>query len=461
MAINEQTRRRVLDFVKTDKFKTLSQEQKAPFRTALLQEVDSSQFEEKPRGFDVLNLDLPPDVAQKRPFLQATQKTLKEGFAVPALNLLNLASLGTIGGVARAGGQELPKPETLPGKVLAGAAGVTGLVKSPVFKGLGALKLPGISKLSPVKRGLALGATRGAVAGALFSPTEITDIKQRGKQALIGGAIGATLGAGLGLVQSNLARQPEKVNQIRKGMRDFWRRNSKEYGRLLKKAGKEGGEIDPIETLDFMEKELANKGVLDRAGQKIAAPQDKIDRALFKSYEKLRDSFIKSGAQKVPAEEVIGAGRTLGAAERRARFRPTTLGSEARRLERGIQDTFKQNMRNKGKSFDEAQKLWATFRDKFDLVDNKFKVWESNLRTGKGEQSLTRIMSSGEMRNVARIIEQETGIGLTIDKVLSLVTSPSTRDLLRTIGLLAGTVFIAKRIGETAGGGGTQTEGPR
>ena len=453
MAINEQTRQRILDFAKTDKFKSLSPEQQAPFKTALMGTIKP---ESAPVSTDVFDLDLPPEVAAKRPYLEATQKTLKEGLAIPALNFLDMASLGTVSGTARKFGKEIPKPETLPGKILAGGAGIYGLAKTPILRGISALKIPGLSKLGRVPEGAITGAVKGATAGGLFSPKDITDVKQRLKQAGVGGVLGGVIGGVGGLFQQALASRPEKVNQIRKGMREYWKRTSNKYGQLLKQAGKEGGSADPIETLEFMEKELVKRGVLDRSTfQKIAPPQDKVERAFFKAYENLKKEYIESGGGKVPVASLIKGSRTVAAAGRKARFRPSTMGVEARDLERGIQDTFKSNLRREGKSFQEAQELWAKFRERFDLVDDKFRVWESGLRTGRGEQSLAKIFTSGELRSTANIIEQETGINLTNEKILSVLMAPATREAIRTAGFLGGIYLIAKRIGQ---GGESSTE---
>lgn len=399
----------------------------------------------KPR--EAFGMDLPEDFKQQHPYLSAGYETLKEGVALPALGLLDVASLGAISGAARKAGEVLPSAKTTPGRALElGAKGV-GLFKSPILKAIGGIKIPGLKEAVEAKNisrplaGAITGATRGAVAGAAVSPYDITDVGARGKQALGAGAVGGVIGAGIGTVESILAARPEKVNQIREGMKGWWKSTSKEYGRLMKQAGIEGGEIDPVDTLDFMEKELVTKGVLDRGGNVIAPAQDKVDRALLKGYERLRDEFLSSGG-KVPATEVVGAARTVEAGGRRvSRFKPTQLGSEARRLKTGIEETFKANLRNQGKSFEEANKLWGKMREGFDAVDEKFNTWGNNIATGKGERSLSRIMSSGEMRNIAKVIEQQTGVNLTTDKILSVITSPAIRNTARTLGIIGAIIY--------------------
>ncbi len=440
---------------------------KAPSKEEVVQFLNQQQepIPTKPKRetlFERLGAELPERVKEERPFLAATQKTLKEGLAIPALNILDIASLGTIRGAARKAELEFPKAETIPGKTLELAAKGVGLVKSPLLRAIGGLRVPGLGRAVGAERitrpvaGAITGGVRGAVAGAAFSPEELTDIKRRGKNALIVGGVGAVIGAATGLFQQLLARRPEKVVKIRQGMRGFWRKTSRQYDRLLKQAGGEGA-VDPVDTLDFMEKELVNKGIIDRAGNKIAAPADVTERAFFKAYTRLRDEFLKSTEKVISAKELIRAKRTVGAAGRKARFRPTTLGAEARRLESGIAESFKSKLRGKGKSFDEAQKLWSEFRGKFDIVDKKFGIWENNLATGKGERSLAKIMSSGEMRNVARIIQEETGVSLTNDKVISIITSPAARDIIRAVGITSGVIFAIKQIGARAEGGGEVT----
>jgi hypothetical protein len=402
----------------------------------------------KPR--EAFGMDLPEDIKQKHPYLAATQETLKEGLAIPAIKFLDMASLGQISGGARRAGEVLPEPKTGAGKALSVFASLGGLVKSPVLKGIGKIKVPVVEKALEAKKitrplaGAATGAVRGATAGFATSPGEIEDIPTRAKQAVFGGAAGAAIGAGIGTVQSMLANRPEKVNQIRQGMKKWWKDTSKEYGKLMKQAGVEGGEIDPVDTLDLMEKELVTKGVIDRSGNLVAQGQDKVDRALYKAYDQLKTKFYVSSG-KVPAKEVIGAARTVKAAGQRAsKFKPTAMGSEARRLESGIEETFKANVADRGKSLEEANRLWSNMRGKFDIVNKHFDTWESNLATGKGERSLSKIMSSGEMRNVARIIEEQTGVNLTADRIISVITSPAIRNTARTLGIIGAIVYGLK-----------------
>ena len=410
----------------------------------------------KPLAF---GMEMPEEFAERRPYASAAYETLKEGIAIPGLNLFDMASFGTIRGAVEKAGETWPEAKTMPGKALELGAKATGLVKSPIMRALGLLKAPAAAQIPTVARAGLTGAMRGAAGGALYAPKDITDIKARARQALVGGAIGGVVGAGIGLVQHNLQVRPEKVKQIKKGMKEYWRGNQKEYGKLLKQAGIEGGEIDPLDTLDYMEKELTTKGIIDRLGKKIAPPQDKVDRALFKGYEKLRDKFFEAGGQKIPAKEVVEAGRVVEAAGKRVgKFKPSVLGREARRLEEGIAETYKSKLRNQGKSFEEAQKLWANFRNRFDLVNKHFDVWESNLATGKGEKALEKIMSSGELRTVANIITQETGITLGTEKVINVITSPVVRQLAGTIGLMAALIYAARQMGKQLAGETTPTQ---
>lgn len=402
----------------------------------------------KPVAF---GMEMPEGFAAERPFASAAYETLKEGLAIPGLNLLDAASFGNIRGAVS--GEEWPQPKTLPGRVLSGAGYVAGLVKSPIISALKSVKLPAKMQIPTIARSTLEGGARGAIAGAVASPPQdISNIKQRGQQSLIGGGLGAGIGFIAGSIQHALHTRPEKVNAIKAAMRDYWRKNSKEYARLLKQAGLEGGEIDPLDTLEYMEKTLVEKGVLDSAGQRVAAPQDKIARALFKSYERLRDSYLKSGGR-VSTGEVVKSYRTMQAAGKKSsRFRPTALGAESRQIEQGIVDSFKDKLRNKGASFEKAQSLWSNFAKRFDLVNKHFNVWKSNLETGKGERTLSKIMSDGELRTVAEIITEETGIKLGADKVLSVLMSPSVRQLAATVGLMAAIIYAAKNLGKQFAG---------
>ncbi len=170
--------------------------------------------QQRPEAF---GLDLPKDIARERPFLEATQKTLKEGFAIPALNILDIASLGTLRGAVRATGERFPEAETIPGKALELAGKGVGLLRSPVIKGIVGATRPLAARVATLKGiprifGRAgLEGLRGLGIGAAISPENIADIEARKKQALVGGGIGLLTG-GLtslfgGKIKAGLARR--------------------------------------------------------------------------------------------------------------------------------------------------------------------------------------------------------------------------------------------------------------
>uniref|UniRef100_A0A6M3KNQ0 Uncharacterized protein n=1 Tax=viral metagenome TaxID=1070528 RepID=A0A6M3KNQ0_9ZZZZ len=422
---------------------------------------------ERPRPtkdlYSLWGAEVTPEMKKTSPYLSATAKTAQEGIATPTLHFLNMAGLNLPRAVASASGYKYPESKTLPGTILSKGAGVVGGVTSPITRSIAGIgeKIPTVAKLAGVKGGAIKGAIGGAGLGAAYTPTEdVVGLKQRGIQALIGGGIGVVVGAGVAGFKQALLRKADKVNKIRKSMQDFSRKETKAYGQMEKQLGKDGKEIDPIEALNWMERQLFERGMINEAGEKIAkAGASKVDKGLYKTYTDLTDAYLKSPTGKIPTEATIKAGRDIKASggKPRVKFKPTESGREAQNLKQDFMKAIKPKINSK--NYDAMNKRYGKYKTDFETVDKHFKIWEPDWSTGKGEKALTNLARSGEMLRVADVIKQTTGINVTPDIILSYASNPVIRQLARDAGFVAAIWYAVSRQVEGGGDSSQNTSG--
>jgi len=442
--------KRVLEQVMTESQKDLRGATTPPRAPSVAPEKDL---------YSMWGAEVTPEMRQKRPYLSATAETLQETMGTPALHFLNVAALNYPRYLTEKGGYKYPEPKTKAGQILAKGAGLTGAFASPILKAIAGAKVP--ARIAPTTaRGAALEAgIKGAIIGGGWAQPK----EKRPVSAAVGFGAGAVIGGLTQGVKNALARKPEKVNQIRQKFKEWTRKESQEYGRMEKQLGKKGEAIDPIEGLEWMEQELYVRGMINEMGQKMPkAGASKVDRGLYNSYRRLSESYAKATGGKVPTGEVIRTARDIKAAggKPRVKFRPTAEGKEAR----GLKDAFMQRIKPKikGPQYEAMNKRYAEYKRDFEIVDRQFNIWDNELATGKGEKALTKIFRSGEMRTAARVIEEQTGIKMTKDMVLSWLGDPAIRQVARDAGYVSALWYMASRLqrsGEVGGSAGASEGG--
>jgi hypothetical protein len=158
----------------------------------------------------------------------------------------------------------------------------------------------------------------------------------------------------------------------------------------------------------------------------------------------------------VPLQDVLQASRDVKAAGGKFGKTPTAMTKEAEDVRRGILEGVKGQI--KSEEFLKGQAKYSQFRERFDLVNKKFDIWASKLETGKGERALDKIFSNGEMRMIGKIIEEETGVKLANEKILSAMSNPQFIEAAKVAGVTASLIYftnrLAKQFSDTSSGGG-------
>lgn len=177
-------------------------------------EEEKPSEQNKKSFWDIFSAGITPEMKQQHPYASAIAQSAQEAFATPAA-YVNQALLNYPRYLLEKKGVEYPQPgETTGGKIGYYAGGVAGALQSPV---LGAInKLMGAEKIiapatklgERIVRGVASGAVTG---GAYAQPTE-----QRPQSAALGGVLGGIFGVGSGIF-----RNIQKLNQLRKGLRQI------------------------------------------------------------------------------------------------------------------------------------------------------------------------------------------------------------------------------------------------
>ena len=297
------------------------------------------------------------------------------------------------------------KPQMIIPATAGGAA--TGLVTGGLMKGGATIvpkQIPGAERI-----GSALG---GAAAGKILGGTT--------EDAALMGALGAIFPSkraefkkiGISKIRDYAGN---KVTKIRKGAKDYWKKEVNAYGKSIEQLTTDEQPVDLNPLMERMTKLMIERNLYDPVNEKWLTPVNKVDGQLYKSYEALSRLFVKQG--NAPAGEIIKEWRNI----RDSASIDTPLGREAKFLANNMLDSISPQI--KSDVFKNANIRYTKFRNNFDLIDKRINVWGRPLETGKGEKFLVggELGRTKEARETARLIERELGQKLTRAKIESAI----------------------------------------
>lgn len=162
------------------------------------------------------------------PYLNALGNTAR-GMDVAASNLINGATFNNLGGALKKIGINMPQPREDEPSVSKFAqttgANILGTAVSPINKILMALGGPA----NTIGQATRQGAVAGGVGGALYSPEDITDVKQRALQGVGGVVVGGAIGAGAKAIEKSIGFMKER-GKVSRELKDL----QGEYGAVQK-----------------------------------------------------------------------------------------------------------------------------------------------------------------------------------------------------------------------------------
>ena len=136
-----------------------------------------------------LGAEITPEMTSEHPILSSVAKTGQDVATIPA-HFFNQRLFNYPRSLLNKAGISYPETDNPVANVAAKTSGVVGGVGSPIGKAIGLFKIGKTMGVGIGKKMLE-GAAKGAVAGAAYSPDDITDVKARAGQAAGGAAFGA------------------------------------------------------------------------------------------------------------------------------------------------------------------------------------------------------------------------------------------------------------------------------
>lgn len=434
MALNKQTQDRLNKFIESDAFSKISPEQQkfltdqayglgytaeSPDRMKHLARLTSMAQQER----DIAEQRSPKEVFGLQRLKDIDDpyglyKTLREGIALPGLSLLNAASLGNIKNEAKRAGETYPEQEktNFPARALSGIAATTGLIKSPVLKGLSLLKAPRILGVSSpiaqrIAQSSATGALRGGVGGAITAPAikseKDSELSMRAKQALAGAGIGGILG-GIGQSFQELRQAPgNKVKAIRSAFMEHMQSEYDKYDDAINKLAKENGTLQGDKVLENIEQKLVDRGLFGSDGKIINRPLSSAESKLVKSYNRLFRKYSLSKDGTLTTKDVIEEYQSI-----KGPFRSGKVNAQQRSLRDAADDIFDSAREQiDSDSFRAANANYARFKQDQALIDKRIQLFpKSPEMTERGEKFLTRDFGkTSEARATANAIKSRTG----------------------------------------------------
>ena len=219
-----------------------------------------------------------------------------------------------------------------------------------------------------------------------------------------------------------------KTLAIREGLKKSQKAESKLYGKGLKTISKTSTEtISPVGSIEKMEEVLRNKGIIDKAGNKIGIPSNTIEAQYLKSRDILMNKFSNSEGGKIKVGDIIQESRNIKA--KGGKF-GTPKSVEASQLSDSLIAGIKSEV--KSPEFKAMQTRYGKHREVMKPLEETFKPYENVYKTGKGEKVLTDIYSQPVgTRKALQNIRAKTGQSIKGAKAMSVLKQANPLNILR------------------------------
>jgi len=213
-----------------------------------------------------------------------------------------------------------------------------------------------------------------------------------------------------------------KVTATRAGMKEYYKKEIAEYGKMLDSLGDVKGEIKAEPLMENFTQSMVNRRLYDPLSEKWVKPLNKVDSQLLKSYTSIGRKW-QNGNVKI--KDIIEEYKNI----RDSAPIDSSLGRQARNLANDLLNSIKDQIDIP--AFKSGQARYANFKEIFDSIDDKIDVFGNSIKTGKGERFLTNYLTSTkENRLVGQNITKVTGQTLKGARIINAVRNLPAMKLL-------------------------------